>query len=179
MGLRLTPNRLLILFFTLSKTATSKCYIQFTVLQFTLLSVLLFLSQTLTEHLQWKISLFQIWMFNPKWKSGSYVDKRYSKVQTTGSRAAPCFLAVNHSAGSRRKTEKQQFLKNSPWTSGLSIPLVDKQVLRLPQTEASAALGTGLSNLRLHRPPSDWSLTATATNQLQIFRKMGWVGTAF
>lgn len=51
-----------------------------------------------------KKSLFQIWIFNPKWKSGCYVDKYYSKVQSTGSRAAPCFLAVNHSS---RKQDKE------------------------------------------------------------------------
>ena len=100
-----------------------------------------------------------------------------SDYRKQGGTLFPCCESFRQEVGEKLKSSSSQ--KNSPWTSGLSIPLVDKQVLRLPQTEASAALGTGLSNLHLDRPPSDWSLTATATNQLQIFRKMGWVGTIF
>lgn len=62
------------------------------------------LLNTYKEPKKKKKSLFQIWIFNPKWKSGCYVDKYYSKVQSTGSRAAPCFLAVNHSS---RKQDKE------------------------------------------------------------------------
>ena len=42
-------------------------------------------------------------MFNPKRKSGSYVDKCSSKVQSTGSRAAPCFLAANPSGRKQKE----------------------------------------------------------------------------
>lgn len=74
-----------------------------------------------------------------------------SDYRKQGGTLLPCCESFRQEAGEKLKSSSSQ--KHSPWTSGLSIPLVDMQVLRLPQTEASAALGTGLSNLRLDRTP--------------------------
>ena len=130
-----------------------------------------------------KISLFQIWIFNPKWKSGSYVDKYYSKVQSPGSRVAPCFLAVNHSSRKQEKTWKAVVLK--VW------PLNRQQQQHLARNANSrAAPDLGIRSCRnragrscFNRPSKwfwwHWSLRATVANQPWTLRKMDWVGNIF
>lgn len=82
-----------------------------------------------------KTSLFQICIFNPKWKSGSYVDKYYSKVHSTGNRVTPCFLACEsfkQGAGRKLKSSSSQssgnrravVLRARPWTSSIIRELV-------------------------------------------------------
>lgn len=98
-------------------------------------------------------SLFQIWIFNPKWKSGSHVDKYYSKVHSTGSRVAPRFPACESSEqGGADKPTRQQFPKcgSSLWE------LVRNANSRAAQTEESGAPGAGLGHLILRTRSAVW-----------------------
>lgn len=84
-----------------------------------------------------RISLFQIWIFNPKWKSGSYVGKYYSKVHSTGSRVVPRFLACEsfkQGAGENLKSSSSQSAVPGPAAAAAFGNLSEMQIPRLPRT---------------------------------------------
>lgn len=90
-----------------------------------------------------------------------------------GGTLLPCCESLRQEAEGKLKRSSSQ--KHGPWTSGISIPLADTQMLRLPQTQAPAVSEQNRAKLVLTGPASAVSQPLPQTNHRSSERWAEWV----